>query len=208
MRVLFTDPKVKTVPESSVPVQKIVDAEHGSLPSPDRSPVVATASPKCRLIEQILAKLNKIKQHNLIVNQQLTLEKELADAIADADSKIALLRSIFVLNNHLTDCGLAPRVIMKGTQIISIEVGKLIFIDSFPFIPLSLLKFIETFNLTPLFKTGYFSHLLTVTDNQCYGNQTEKLNISHPMSCHQLCERNFYPGTQASGQGLRLCQQV
>ena len=76
--------------------------------------------------------------------------------------------NIFVLNYLLTDCGLAPKVIMKGTQIISIEVGNLKFLDSFSFISLPLSKFQSTFNLPPLLKKGFFPHFFNVSENQSY----------------------------------------
>ncbi|KAF4528493.1 hypothetical protein B566_EDAN016897 [Ephemera danica] len=88
--------------------------------------------------------------------------------------------NIFVLNYLLTDFGLAPKVIMKGTQIISIEVGNLKFIDSFSFIPLPLSKFQATFNLPPALKKGFFPHFFNVIDNQFHvGTIPEIKNFSH-----------------------------
>ena len=76
--------------------------------------------------------------------------------------------NIFVLNHFLTELGLAPKVIMKGSQIISMQVGNLKFIDSFSFIPLPLSKFQETFNLPPQLKKGYFPHMFNVDENAQY----------------------------------------
>lgn len=97
MRGLFTNSKVRPVPVpvSSVPVSDIVDAEDGILPSPERLPLsdvedsqeVATASPK-RPIEEILADMEEMEKHRKIANQAHILQKELADAIADASSNI------------------------------------------------------------------------------------------------------------------------
>ncbi|KAF4527114.1 hypothetical protein B566_EDAN016017, partial [Ephemera danica] len=89
VRVLFINSKNQPVPESSVHVYKIVDAEDGNLYLPERLPLsdvedaqdVATASPH-RPIVEILA------EQQIIADREHILHKALADAFADAASKV------------------------------------------------------------------------------------------------------------------------
>lgn len=74
----------------------------------------------------------------------------------------------FILNHILTKTDLIPELIMRGTKIISMELGNIKFLDSLNYFPMALAKLPKTFGLGDNFKKGYFPHLFNTFDNRNY----------------------------------------
>ncbi|XP_023017938.1 uncharacterized protein [Leptinotarsa decemlineata] len=74
----------------------------------------------------------------------------------------------FVLNYVLTKTVLKPKLIMRGTKIISMEIENVKFLDSLNYFPMSLAKLPQAFGLGDIFKKGYFPHLFNTKANETY----------------------------------------
>lgn len=62
----------------------------------------------------------------------------------------------------------SPRVIINGTKIITISLGKVKFLDSFKFLPMKLANIPKALNLSVSLKKGVFPHFFNTKENQCY----------------------------------------
>ena len=63
-----------------------------------------------------------------------------------------------------------------GAKVLSFKSGPLKFIDSLCFLPMPLVSFLTTFNLTEL-KRGFFPHLFNTPDNQGYRGRISDLEF-------------------------------
>ena len=99
--LFFGDPKIRPVPESSVPIHQILDAGQGTLPSPERlpmsdaeeSPVHDGLSPLIRHAEDLHAQLaKKIEIERLVIEKlaETVREREAIEAASAAADQRAI----------------------------------------------------------------------------------------------------------------------
>lgn len=77
---------------------------------------------------------------------------------------------VFILNyiiNNILASDLQPKVILRGSKILSIKFRNVRIIDTYNFIPIALAEFSTAFTLSEL-KKGYFPHLFNTKANQNY----------------------------------------
>lgn len=86
----------------------------------------------------------------------------------------------FILNYVMKAMSVKPVVIMRGAQIISMEIGHVKFIDSLSFLTMSLAKLPKTLGLGAEIKKGYFPHLFNTIENQCYVGEIPELSFYDP----------------------------
>lgn len=65
----------------------------------------------------------------------------------------------FILNYILQNTSLKPKLIMRGTKIILMQLDNMKFIDSLNYFPMPLSKLPKAFGLRTSLKKGYFPHL-------------------------------------------------
>ncbi|KYQ50354.1 putative DNA polymerase [Trachymyrmex zeteki] len=71
----------------------------------------------------------------------------------------------FIVGNH---SGLEPKVILNGTKIIVLTVGRTKFIDSINYMPMRLSELPKAFGLPDTCDKGIFPHLFNIRENQTY----------------------------------------
>lgn len=74
----------------------------------------------------------------------------------------------FLLRYVLEETVLKPKLIMRGTKIILLEISNVRFIDSINYFPMALSKLPKAFDLPSIFKKGYFPYLFNTVNNQNY----------------------------------------
>ncbi|KAF4523989.1 hypothetical protein B566_EDAN013831 [Ephemera danica] len=76
--------------------------------------------------------------------------------------------SHFILKYVLTTMTVKPKIIMRGAQILCLEVNKLKFIDSFHYFPMALKSLPASFDMPADVNKGYFPHFFNNAQNQNY----------------------------------------
>ena len=74
----------------------------------------------------------------------------------------------FILKYILEETNLTPKLIMRGTQIILMEVDNIKFIDSLNYFPMPLAALPKAFDLKTTLTKGYFPHLFNTLENSDY----------------------------------------
>lgn len=74
----------------------------------------------------------------------------------------------FILKFILEKTSFTPKIIMRGTKIILLEIDNIRFIDSINYLPMGLVKLPKAFDLSASVKKGFFPHLFNTKDNRFY----------------------------------------
>ncbi|XP_054257051.1 uncharacterized protein LOC128982036 [Macrosteles quadrilineatus] len=74
----------------------------------------------------------------------------------------------FLLKYVLEDTKFTPKLVMRGTKVILMEIDNVRFVDSLSYFPMPLAALPKAFDLPPEKKKGYFPHLFNTLKNQNY----------------------------------------
>lgn len=97
----------------------------------------------------------------------------------------------FVLNYILTKTDLSPRLILRGTKIISMTIGNVKFLDSINYFPMSLAELPNTFGLGANYKKGIFPYLFNTEKNQNYVGTLPDISYYSPDTMKPIARENF-----------------
>ena len=88
----------------------------------------------------------------------------------------------FLLNYILEQTNLTPQLIMRGSKIILMEIANVKFLDSLNYFPMALSKLPKAFQLSPVFKKGYFPHFFNTKENAKYIGKLPAMEYYSPDS--------------------------
>ncbi|XP_072763722.1 uncharacterized protein [Anoplolepis gracilipes] len=98
----------------------------------------------------------------------------------------------FILHHIVENrISLEPQVILNGTKIVVLTVGRTKFIDSVNYMPMRLSKLPKAFGLTDISNKGIFPHLFNTIDNQSYVGPLPDVQYYSPDSM-QVKEREKF----------------
>jgi hypothetical protein len=98
----------------------------------------------------------------------------------------------FILKYVLTVLHLKPKIIMRGAQILCMDVNKIKFIDSINYFPMALKKLPSTFDMPRDVCKGYFPHFFNTSDNQRYVGPIPEAKFYGPEDMSQEENEKFH----------------
>ena len=137
---------------------------------------------------------------NLVVLREKPIETFLKTVLTKRDSfkKVIVISHFgsgfdmqFILNLLLQQTDLTPEVILRGTKILLMTLGNVKFLDSLNFMPMSLAKLPQSFDLSKNLKKGYFPHFFNKKENENYIGPLPSLEYYDPDSMMEDDRNSF-----------------
>ncbi|XP_054276408.1 uncharacterized protein LOC128995419 [Macrosteles quadrilineatus] len=97
----------------------------------------------------------------------------------------------FLLKYVLEDTKFTPKLVMRGTKVILMEIDNVRFVDSLSYFPMSLAALPKAFDLPPEKKKGYFPHLFNTLENQNYVGPMPAKKFYCPESMFEKSHKDF-----------------
>ncbi|XP_054272648.1 uncharacterized protein LOC128992928 [Macrosteles quadrilineatus] len=97
----------------------------------------------------------------------------------------------FLLKYVLEDTKFTPKLVMRGTKVILMEIDNVRFIDSLSYFPMPLAALPKAFDLPPEKKKGYFPHLFNTLENQNYVGPMPAKEFYCPESMFEKSHKDF-----------------
>ncbi|XP_054283566.1 uncharacterized protein LOC129000629 [Macrosteles quadrilineatus] len=97
----------------------------------------------------------------------------------------------FLLKYVLEDTKFTPKLVMRGTKVILMEIDNVRFVDSLSYFPMPLAALPKAFDLPPEKKKGYFPHLFNTLENQNYVGPMPAKEFYCPESMFEKSHKDF-----------------
>ncbi|XP_054272493.1 uncharacterized protein LOC128992778 [Macrosteles quadrilineatus] len=97
----------------------------------------------------------------------------------------------FLLKYVLEDTKFTPKLVMRGTKVILMEIDNVRFVDSLSYFPMPLASLPKAFDLPPEKKKGYFPHLFNTLENQNYVGPMPAKEFYCPESMFEKSHEDF-----------------
>ncbi|XP_054259393.1 uncharacterized protein LOC128984131 [Macrosteles quadrilineatus] len=97
----------------------------------------------------------------------------------------------FLLKYVLEDTKFTPKLVMRGTKVILMEIDNVRFVDSLSYFPMPLAALPKAFDLPPEKKKGYFPHLFNTLKNQNYVGSMPPKEFYCPESMFEKSYKDF-----------------
>ena len=130
-------------------------------------------------VENLLEYMFITYQYHLRERQKSLKLKKMIKIIAIAHNSRSY-DSIFILKYCLENSKRHPKILKKGSKILSMTIQNIKFIDSLSFIPMALKKFSKTFGLSDNCIKGEFPHGFNTPDNWNYKGKFPELKYFYP----------------------------